>query len=203
MWFRMDRRILFLVVVALLSSCQFALQPRIENDYQNENSEIISALITSQELLEISKEFSWWSILSSQEAVDPGSELVVAYEVASRKYKGQYKTSDNFVTIWHTIKKYKQPIDMKDFVELEFGVYKSEIKSTYVPQIKIAQPVNSQCIVLHETGQICRVDVKYNYIESNLYIFTEQYYEEDVLSKWLNAILKDVEPRILEQDFAE
>jgi len=188
----------------LLVSCKFRSNPRVENSYENPDSDLIETLLTEQELSEISNEFSWHSILSkqSQSVLDPDTSSY--YEVSDRMYRGYFQNSDQLVTIWHTIMRYDTSIDKNKLTTLEFvGAFDNDVTSTYIPNIGTSAVATPKCITLRQTRQICEVDVKYNYIESIIYLWTDNLDGEDILSDWLDAIVSAVEPRIVLQDFGK
>jgi hypothetical protein len=194
--------LIILGFLILLTSCK--PRPRIDNTYENPDSNLIEALLSEQELLEISNEFSWYSILSKQKqnVIDPNTSA--HYELSDRMYRGYFQSSDNSVTIWHTVTKYDTSIDTKKLTSLELGgASDNGVTSTYTPDITTSGMVTSKCVTLGQTRQVCEVDVKYDYVESNIYLSAENIYGEEILSNWLNAIVSVVEPRIVLQDFGE
>ena len=196
--------LLVLVFLILLASCKLGTRPRIKSSYQNPGSELIETLLTEQDLSEISNEFSWYSILSKQKknVLDPDTSEY--HELADIMYSGYFQNSDNSITIWHTITKYDIPIDKNKLTLLELGgALDNGVTSTYIPYIVTSGIVTSKCVTLRQTRGVCEVDIKYNYVESNIYLSTENIYEEEILSNWLNAINSVVEPRIVSQDFGK
>ena len=196
--------LLVLGLLILLAFCKPSTLPRIKNTYQNPDSELIETLLTEQELSEISKEFAWYSILSKQKqnVLDPDTST--NYELSDRMYRGYFQNSDNSVTVWHTITKYVIPIDKNKLTLLELGgALDNGVTSTYIPNIVTSGIVTSKCVTLHQTREICEVDIKYNYVESNIYLSTVIDYEEEVLSNWLNAMVSATEPRIMLEDFGK
>jgi hypothetical protein len=196
----------FIVLGSLLlvTSCSLLNRtPQIDDRFQDQNSKIIPLLITSDELAAISKDFAWMSIMSEQEQYPQSLGTPRPVELASRMYRGTDMTSDSYITIWHTITKYGQPIDIGEPPLLEFGVAEEDVTDRYSPQIDTSGIVISDCLVYRAAGQSCKVEITYRYIESNLYLSTEKLYQEETLSEWLNAIVAFVEPRILSQDILE
>ena len=197
---QIGKRVLFIGFAILLVACKPDV--RINNTYQNEDSELIPLLLTEKEISEISDQFTWYSILSKQEGnvqVDTSS----AFEFSSRKFLGYYKNSDNYVTIWQTVTKYNTPNNSEEIAFLGLGgVSDKDITSTYFPDIKTLGNVVSKCVTVREFEQICEVDIKYKYIESNLYISTTNIDKETVLN-WLSTIVLVVEQRAIAQDFVK
>ncbi len=197
----MCKKLLILVVVILLTSCQPSVY--VKNSYQDENSALIPLLLTKEELSEISNQFAWVSILSSQEqnVADPNTSA--QNELSSRKYRGYYQTSDSYVTVWHTVTRYDIPIDTNRLIPLVGSVSGERITSSYVPDVTSSGFVISKCVIVYKAGQVCEVDIRYKYIESNIYISTVMDYGEKAMSNWLNVIISAVEPRIVLQDRGE
>jgi hypothetical protein len=75
--------------------------------------------------------------------------------------------------------------------------------TSYIPDISASGVIASKCVVItKEAKQICDIHVKYNYIESAVNITTRNIGKE-ATSKWLNAIVLAVEPRIMAQDLSK
>jgi len=195
---KMRTKLLVLGMAILLTSCQSSVYTK--NNYQNENSELIPLLLTEEELSEIFNQFVWVSILSSQEQSVPDPGTSTPYELCARKYRGYYQTSESYITVWHTVTSYDVPIDTNRPIPLVGSVSEDRITSSYVPEITSSGFVTSKCVIVRKSGQVCEVNVQYNYVESNIYISTAKDYGEEVLSNWLNAIVSAVEPQIVSQD---
>jgi hypothetical protein len=195
---KMRKYFLLFGFIGLLTSCSLLNRGvQVDNKYQNENSKVISLLVSEKELSTASNDFVWESIRSEQEQSSQN------YELASRMYRGYYQTSDNNITIWHTVRTYNQPINISNLPSLEFGVSVEDITSIFSPKIETVSPVTTQCIVYRKVGQVCKVNIVYSHTESDLYLSTAKYYPEETLSAWLNSIVISVESRILAQDTLE
>ena len=78
-------------------------------------------------------------------------------------------------TFGHTIFKYENPISISELPSLKFGVLPEDITASYFPTIETPYHVLSQCVVYQETGQICRANISYTFIQSNVYIATQKF----------------------------
>lgn len=187
----------------LLTSCKLDPVNRTIN-YQNPNSELINALLTEQEVSDISSEFSWYDVYFTQQQDRLDLDTSSRYEEVQSAYFGTFQNSDHSVMIFHTIHKYDAPIDKDKPTEfLLGGITTLGAITSYVPDISASGVVASKCSVEVETGkQICDVHVKYRYVESGVNI-TAYNIGQETMAEWLNAIISTVEPRIMAQDLGE
>lgn len=184
----------------LLTACNFSPVNRM-NDYQNPESELIKTLLTEQDLSGIASELHWQDIIFTQDqnTADPNSST--HYEEAQSSYFGNFQNPDNSVMVFHTVDKYTSPIDKNKPAKFLLGGITSygEVAS-YIPDISATGDVAAKCLVEVETfKQICDVQVKYEYIQTDINITTRNI-DRQTVSKWINAIISTVEPRILSQD---
>jgi hypothetical protein len=184
----------------LLTSCNFSPVNRIA-DYQNPGAELIKTLLTEQDLSEIASEFHWQDIILTQNQNIADSESSTHYEEAQSSYFGNFQNSDNSVMIFHTVDKYASPIDKDKPIKFLLGGITSNGEVTsYIPDISASGDVAAKCLMEVETfKQICDVQVKYEYIQTDINITTRNI-DREIASKWINAIISIVEPRILSQD---
>jgi len=186
-------------LVILLASCQPNVS--INSSYEDENSELIPLLVTDEELSKISNQLKWVSILSMQEKSVLSTEPPNNNELASRKFRGYYQTSDNYVTIWQTVTRYNTQIDVNQLTpQLLGGVANESIISSYIPDIIASGHIQSKCVILSKSERVCEVDIQYEYVELNIYFSMIQDYGDGLLTNWINGIIATVEPRILLQD---
>jgi hypothetical protein len=201
----MIKKILVIFGLLILStSCRLNIHPvnRVI-DYKDPKSELIKALLTEKEISNVSSDFYWRDIILTQtQYLDPDTSS--PYENVQSAYFGNFQNSDQTVMLFHTINKYNSLIDKnKPTVFLLSGYEDLFGVTSYLPDILVSGVVASKCVVItEEAKQICDVQVKYNYIESDVNITTHNIGKE-ATSKWLNAIVLAVEPRIMAQDLGK
>lgn len=191
-------------LLILLTSCGLNIHPVNRTiDYKDPKSELIKALLTEKEISNVSSDFYWHDIILTQSQY-PDPETSSPYENVQGAYFGNYQNSDQTVMLFHTINKYNSLIDKnKPTVFLLSGYEELYGATSYLPDISASGVVASKCVVIaEEAKQVCDVHVKYNYIESDVNLTTRNIGRE-VISKWLNAMVLAVEPRILAQDLSK
>jgi hypothetical protein len=198
------KNLVIFVLLILLTSCRLNFKPvnRII-EYDNPKSELIKALLTEKEVSAISDEFSWDEIMFTQrQYLDPDTSS--PYEQVQSSYSGNFQNSGNSVMIYHTINKYPSPIDKNKPTKYILGnIFTFNAITSYIPDISASGVVASKCSVdVKEAKQVCDVQLKHNYINSYINITTYNIGKETV-SKWLNAFVSVVEPRIILQDLSK
>jgi hypothetical protein len=187
-------------LLILLTSCRLSPVNRIV-DYQHPKSELIKALLTEQELSEISGEFQWYEIIFTQDQILTDTNPSTSYEEAQSSYFGNFQNSDHSTMISHTVDKYGSPIDKNKPTDFLFGgILKPGNATSYIPEISASGDVAAKCMIqVDNLRQICDVHIQYQYIETGINITTHDV-EKEIMADWLNAIIAIVEPRILSQD---
>ncbi len=160
-------------------------------------------LIDSNELLQISNEFTWTIIRTRQEEQISASNNFLTSEVAIRDFSGYYQDKGRYLTIKHILEKYEQPIDLDQMEPLAFGVTQDEVVSEYIPEIETSAYYLSKCIVLRQTLNICKVNIAYKNVKSNIYLSIDKYVDEVLVTHWLNDIIKAIESKILSEELHE
>jgi hypothetical protein len=186
--------VMFFLVWVLLSACQPKTVEKVE--IVNDHSRLLNLLIRKSDF---SGDWQWTRSILAQKPLSPTNDNHQLDENAIIGLTGYYGTENYYITIWHNVDHYSQPVSWFESINVEFD---NAVGETFTPTfIEIGDSTHFKCIREPEesnlpTSAVCKIITGYTNIVSTLTFYGPSRLTDDTILEIINPILGKIDERV-------